>query len=394
MVAGWLVALMGLIGMVVPVETDSTPPVRCQGIAIAVAFRDSPEVADGESCRDAGRSLLFGGVMFMAVGTAAALAGRSWRRRHRRAVVDPPVVGCSFPFAKMLVGHRRAVAVVGPRDLALRDLPLVRNPFVVPLDQVAAVVVLPSLEPDREPVWSRDVRRLDLTSSRVHPSTIVVVFREPQRIGPFTFGAGQELALTRRERIGGVAVDLIGVGVVDPVDFSRALAAAGVPVASSVQAEVARVVGVAGEYEVAARLHTVRRRRIAVTARVGIMAVAFVCLLGARLGLGLGDEGSGGGGVVAVIISALVWMVLAAAAALLAMVWSRRRKHRSHTPTSLRSPRSAYAVELAVVVGSVAVPLFVVWLIRNTDLSSTVAYGMIAGVPGGLILAVALRNWL
>src|SRR5688572_27725581 len=104
--------------------------------------------------------------------------------------------GRRFEAKKPLIGRARGGVVVDD-GMVRFEHPLLKEPVVVPIDQIAAVVEPASTE--AEPLLLRDVRMIGLVTGGLASPNLVVVFRSPVHVGRFRLGAERVLAISARE---------------------------------------------------------------------------------------------------------------------------------------------------------------------------------------------------
>jgi hypothetical protein len=289
-----------------------------------------------------------------------------------------------FPFRKPPIGRSKGFVVLNG-ELRLEH-PLIKVPLVVATRDIAAVVRMTESE-NEEPLLRRDPRVLDLAGGVVD-SNVFVVFRRPVRIERFTFGAENGLPISRRERKRGVEVDAVGLRMEEPDALTAALWNRGVQPATRLGLALSDVIGEPTGLEAVQRQQ--ERRRGRARARLGLIGfgVLWTSLLAARFAFGGDGEDvpwTTAGGLVA---SSLAW------AALISLVVAVTTKG-ANDRRAIRDRWSGWHAlgALAAVTMVFLIPIVVAGLL-STHLGTprVLAYGLVAGAPGGLMWGFALRG--
>lgn len=286
-----------------------------------------------------------------------------------------------FPYRKPPAGPNKA-AVVLDDDVFRIEHPAFRAPLSITLDNLAAVIASSETNFDGL-VLRRDVRLLELPTSTLARSNIVLVFRSPVRIARFRFGAQSGLSISARERRRGLDVDGLGVTVEKPHDLMAALRHRGVTEAATVHDALRAAIGVP-EGEDALRRHEEIRRRRARSRRflVGWFLLSTVAIA-LQVAVKVADDSlTRAGGLV---LSTLLW---ALAILLIVSRWPARRRRRGSGSRSESRTAAAFLVGLVAVF---AIPLAVAWAAARLGVPPLLAYGMVGGIPSGVIFGVVLR---
>jgi hypothetical protein len=290
-----------------------------------------------------------------------------------------------FPCSKPPVGQAHASVLVDDDGIAIVHR-LVKGQVEVPKGQIAAVVRDPG-PVDGQVVLRREPRQLDLVTNQYNDPNVLVVFDPPVRIERFSYGANQVLAINRRERKQGVALDSIGVTVDDPDGLTAAIARLGARVEPAVTDVYVRIIGQAyGEEAATIRQHAARRRRWARILTPLFLAI-FTVAMAARIGVGDGDgDEMDVGHVGAIVAAALAW-----ACGLTLVAVATAPTPAGPTTSGRPGARTAYTL-LGVAAALTLIPLVSAgWLHSHLGIPRTVTLGFAAGGPGGLFNGWALR---
>jgi hypothetical protein len=292
-----------------------------------------------------------------------------------------------FIYRKPPIGKTKAAVVLNGGVQV--EHPMLKAPLLIPLDQVAGAVRVIEVDPaEREPVLRRDVRVLDLRSSAFTDSNVVFVFKAPVHVARFKFGAENALPISARERKRGLDMDALGVTVEEPDQLHGALVQRGVRLFPTVASAITEVVG-----EATGEGATHRRRELArARARARLVAVGFgtlwTTLLAARFAFGGDANDVPTSTAIGLIVSSLAWAALVASVVVSAGTSTGGRR-----PIRDRANGWHALGYLAVIGAIVAVPLVVAgWLASQLGTPRVLAYGLVAGVPGGVLCGIGLRT--
>lgn len=195
-------------------------------------------------------------------------------------MIDPAPRGDEcFELTKALVGTRAGRACISPFGELRVEHPLLRAPLVFSISRLAGALelgeesVLPAFE--REPIG------VHLPSDGFRGPNVALVMRQPLRVGPFKYGAQQQIPLTRRDRKQGVDVDLLTLSVADPGLLLAALRAKGVQTSRSLDDALGSSIPLAPP-ELAVEVLAARRRGVRTMARrqigLGVITAILVAL--------------------------------------------------------------------------------------------------------------------
>jgi hypothetical protein len=188
-----------------------------------------------------------------------------------------------FAYRKPPIG-RSSAAVVLNGDLRVEHQ-LLKAPLVVPMAEVASVVRVTEIDSDSA-ILRRDVRVLDLPSSALTESNVVVVLKAPVRVPRFKYGADHVLPITSRERKRGLDLDALGFTVEEPDGLTAALRRRGVRLAATVGSALREVVGDATPEEAARRRDERDRDRSKARRWLLVFGLVWTTALAARFALG------------------------------------------------------------------------------------------------------------
>jgi hypothetical protein len=287
-----------------------------------------------------------------------------------------------FVYTKPPIGKARG-AVILDGDIRI-EYPLLKAPVTIPFDSVLAAVRITEVGGE-QPILRRDVRLLQLSPALTEPN-VVIVFESPVHIERFKFGAEKGLAISARERKRGLDLDGLGVSVERPDGLVTSLGARGVRSLPTVAMAMSELVGEATGVDAVERRHKLRTRRLRARLTVLGFGVGWTTLIAARLAVGRNPENVPAATVVGLIASSLAWAALTALAVSSAAAGGGAR------PVRDRVRGSRALGYLAAVVALFAVPLVVAgWMASHLGTPRVLAYGLVAGVPCGVICGVGLR---
>jgi hypothetical protein len=261
--------------------------------------------------------------------------------------------------------------------------PLLKAPLEVPMDAVGSVVHRVEREHPSDAVLRRDTRVLNFPAG-YSEANIMIVFRAPVHIEQFKYGSERPLAIKARERRHGLDVDAIMCNVENPEALVASFAHNGVRTMTSGVQALREVIGEAtGPDAEERRASIVRDRR---RSRLGLVAIAVLWtgLIAVRFGVGHGDN-IDASQVAGLVVSSLIWAALVAAAI---VSW------RGNPAGPVRDRVSPWVglVWLVGLVVAIVVPFVVArWLAVDLGVSRVVAYGAVAGLPGGIMAGIGLR---
>jgi len=284
---------------------------------------------------------------------------------------------------------RANAAVVLNGDVRIEH-PFLKAPLAVPMGEVAAVVRVthrPSGRESGQGVLRRDARVLHLPSSALTESNVVIVFKAPVRVARFRFGAENGLLISARERKRGLDLDAVGVTVVEPDQLASVLARRGVRMIPTVAQALSEVIGEATGDDAVSRRDEYRRKRSRARFRLVGFGVLWTCLLAARFALGGDGDDTPAATVIGVVLSSLAWAGLVALAVTAFAPGAGR-----HRPIRDRASGWHALAFLAAMVAVIAVPFVVAgWMASHLGTPRVLAYGLVAGVPGGVLCGLGLR---
>lgn len=261
------------------------------------------------------------------------------------------------------------------------EYPLLKAPVVVPVARVEAVVRPLTADWDL-PLLKRDPRLLNLNGGLLDPN-VVLIFRSPVRVGRLKFGAEQGLAISRKERRDGLDVDGLGVTVEDPDGLAEAIQRRGVRSAPRVEAALVDVIGEATGDEVEPR-----RREVAWDRRKGKLYLGAFGLASAIMLALKWSENATAAATAGLVLSAVGW------AAFIALLISSIGLGRSG-PKVLRDRdrRSDVLLRLIAVAAFIFLPALIAnWLSAHLGTPRQIADGLVAGLPGGVLIGYMLRT--
>ena len=289
--------------------------------------------------------------------------------------------GQRFEAKKPLIGRVRGGVVVD--DAVVRfEHPLLKEPVVVPIDQIAAVVEPAGSEAD--PLLLRDVRVIGLVSGGLASANVVVVFRSPVRVDRFRLGAEQVLAISARERRRGVDVDAIGVEVQDPHGLREVLGARGAAPATSLAAALVSVVGEASGPIADERRREVQRARRRQRLLGVLVGVAAAALLSAQATFALSGEPEAA--LIARMAAAAVAGAIAAGAVGSVVLGALARRNAVHSASR------------AALIGVTAIAALAVLVLvrlqadRWVGAPYVLAHAALGATSGGWVLAISFRD--
>lgn len=293
------------------------------------------------------------------------------------------VVEERFIYRKPPIGKAKAAVVLNGGIRV--EHPLLKAPVAISLENVACSVRVAEVV-DEDIVLRRDATLLNLTSVLTEPN-VILVFRSPVRIERFKFGAENGLPISAKERKHGIDMDALGVAVEDADGLVSALARRGTRLVATVGLALRELVGEATGVEAVGRRREVARRRIRTRVVVVASGVVWTALLAARFAFAADEDNVPAATVVGLIASSLAWAVLVAL-----VVTSTGGVEGGRRPVRDALSGSRALGYLAGLGAMLVVPLVVAgWMASHLGTPHALAYGLVAGVPGGLMCGLGLR---
>jgi hypothetical protein len=290
--------------------------------------------------------------------------------------------GRRFEAKKPLLGRARGGVVVD-NGMVRFEHGLLKDPLVVPIDQIAAVVEPGGTEAD--PLLLRDARIIGFVSGGLASPNLIVVFRSPVRVDRFRLGADRMLAISARERRRGVDIDAVGVQVQDPRGLRDVLRARGAAPAASVAAALVSVVG-----EALGPMGDERRREVQRAGRrqrlLGVLfGVATAALLSAQASFALSGEPEA-----ALIIRMAAAAVAGAVAA--GAVGSFVLGALARRDTVLSASAGAALIGVSAIAGLAVIVVARIQMDRWLGAPLVLAHAALGAASGGWVLAISFRD--
>ncbi|MGQ0743920.1 MAG: hypothetical protein ACT4OS_06220 [Acidimicrobiales bacterium] len=301
----------------------------------------------------------------------------------------------TFLYRKPPIGRARPAVSLDDDNLTLKH-PMLKAPISVPLGQLAAVVRMTQTE-GGDPLLRRDARILAFQMGHLGYPNVAIVFAAPVRVDRFKFGSPNVLGISGQERRRGIDIDGVRSGVEEPDQLVDSLARRGVRRVETLAEALRQVVGEPMGQDAVQRRQELSRRRLRSTAKLVIWGVVWTILMAVQTAFRVFDDDVAPE-IASLVASSIAWS--AVVALVVKSVSPVRTTSSIPVPGPITEPRrlsGRKAIGLgigfvAAIMALVGVPILLAYRLNSMGVPTSVAYGLVGGVPGGALMGIGLRT--